>query len=244
MIRIVAQYLSDLYDAEKQLNTPGIDEQDSIDLAELRDSVLLELEELSGGEAAVLEDLQDNRDSSAAELVLQNDDLEGSAPYQSNEKWVNEILLVTIAQSVYSFTEGQIDTLEVIANACPLSDGEAVLKARAMLALIDGGMEVYDDTQLCDPGEERSMATMKGQSFRVYPNPANTELIVECELAAHKESTLLLFNVLGQIVKGVTLTEKANKTVIPVNSLPSGIYWYSLPTFKSTNYSGKIIIQH
>ncbi len=132
--------------------------------------------------------------------------------------------------------------MEAIANTCPLSDGEAVLKARALLALINGSLGVYDE--LCDPGEERLMAVAQSRSFRVYPNPADNAVIVEFDTKASFGKYLLLFNMYGQSVRVIQLTNQDGKIIVGVNDLPSGIYWYALLGSKNANQSGKIIIQH
>jgi len=164
------------------------------------------------------------RATAAANLLPLNAALKGNASYQVNEKLVNQIFLQTIAIGNFEFSETQITSLESITALCPLSDGEAVLRARAMLQLVQGTPADYDDLSVCGGGERSEKDKQNIQSVRVYPNPANNSITIEYPGIGSLNSQLLLFNSLGQIVKEVGLSSDQTSLQVSLTNLSEGVY--------------------
>lgn len=187
---------------------------------------------------------EEARPSAAASLLSQNNGLTGSAAYQANEKTVNEIFLQTVAIGNYDFTAAQIASLEAIAELCPLSDGEAVLRARSLLNLAHETPVPYDDMALCYIGEradgKKKQAAKEGQFVKLFPNPANEAVMIEYRGIDNPDQRIVLYNILGQVVMEIRLPEEQGRIRISVGSLPGGVYWYSLR--ESQNLSGKLLI--
>jgi hypothetical protein len=179
------------------------------------------------------------RATAAANLLPLNAALTGSASYQINEKLVNQIFLQTVAIDNLDFTETQLVSLGNIAALCPLSDGEAVLKARAMLQLVQGSPLNFNDAANC-VGGERSGRHLMVQSIRVYPNPTNGLVTIEYQAANSENIQFLLFNTLGQVVSSVTLPQGQTNIQLPLGDLSEGVYWYTCPGLQNT--SGKLVI--
>ena len=187
------------------------------------------------------------RITAASSLSSQNSNLTGSAVYQTNEKAVNEIFLNTVAINQFSFSESQTSTLRAIADDCPLSGGEAVLRARAMLTLIDESPVAYDDDDLCGVGwrgEEQDQKNQSSSILRVYPNPADNELTIEYHFIGDTGRLLLFYNAYGQLVKEVSLPASGGKANILVKNMTAGVYWYVSPGTNAMALYGKIIINH
>ena len=182
-----------------------------------------------------------SRATAATSLLTLNAALTGSANYQVNEKLVNQIFLQTIAIGSLDFSETQIALLEGIAALCPLSDGEAVLRSRALLQLLQGAPADYDDLSICGGGERSSRKQMTGQSsIRVYPNPANDVLSIDFQGIGEISGQFLMFNALGQIIKEIALHSNDGTTQLPLHGFSDGVYWYVVPGLGA----GKILIQH
>ncbi|MBN8679720.1 MAG: T9SS type A sorting domain-containing protein [Chitinophagales bacterium] len=182
-----------------------------------------------------------SRATAAANLLTLNAALTGSASYQVNEKLVNQIFLQTVAVGNLEFSETQVATLEGIAALCPLSDGEAVLRARAVLQLLQGAPADYDDLSICGGGERSIRKKMTGQSsIRVYPNPANNFLSIDFQSIGEHSCQFLMFNSMGQIIKEIALHSNAGISQLPLQDFSDGVYWYVIPGFGA----GKILIQH
>ena len=187
---------------------------------------------------------ENDRIAAAANLLTQNNALTGIAVYQANEKTVNGIFLQRIAVGNFAFSEPQITSLENIAEGCPLSDGEAVLRARAMLNVLEREPKVYDDFVACYGGErsdnQLKESKQSSQLLRIFPNPAGDVITIEYDGLGNSDQRLVLFNIFGQVAMEITLPEGQGRIQAPVNTLPGGIYWYSMPG--TSIFSGKLII--
>ena len=133
--------------------------------------------------------------------------------------------------------------LETIAGRCPLSDGEAVLQARALLALAHAAPRVYHDESNCISERNGAVKTETMGLIRIYPNPVTDEAIVEYAPANNSEQILLIFNTLGQLVRRVELPENPlGKTAISLKNLPEGLYLFRNYNGPMRINSGKIIV--
>lgn len=185
------------------------------------------------------------RANAAAGLLSQNGALTGNAPYQANEIAVNSIFLQTTAIGNLTLSGPQITTLEAIASQCPLTGGEAVLRARALLELNGNTPLIYNDGTLCNAqrpsGGRDEAATTEGSFIKVYPNPVSNLLTIEyAQKNRNNSAVFLLFDATGRLIYSCELIGSEGKTLIDVQSLPDGIYMYSVPGLSS----GKIQIQH
>ncbi|MFN0216286.1 MAG: T9SS type A sorting domain-containing protein [Saprospiraceae bacterium] len=183
---------------------------------------------------------EENRATAAANLLTLNAALTGTASYQVNEKLINQIFLQTVAIGNLEFSEIQISSLEGIAELCPLSDGEAVLRARAMLQLVQGTLVDYDDISICGIEERSEMNNQDVMSVRIYPNPTNNSVTIEYSGIGSSNNQFLLFNTLGQVVKNITLPDGQGSLQLPLRELSEGVYWYVIPG--ASNTSGKFLI--
>ncbi|MBL7774868.1 MAG: T9SS type A sorting domain-containing protein [Saprospiraceae bacterium] len=239
--------LDSLRALEQQLFADEVTPQDSIALSGLRNNLLVSLTEAAGAKNELLGIIDTVRALAADSLLVTNTDLTDlETPYADNEKLVNDILLRTVAKGLFSFSTQDSITLASIAASCPLSDGEPVLWARALLAFVQEHPEVYDDEATCSALEQISAlhAAAKTGRLRVYPNPAKDYLMVEFSKPDAEGATFLLFNSLGQLKKIVALPNDGEKVQCSLSDLPPGIYWYLVPALTTAPNSGKVIIHH
>jgi len=184
------------------------------------------------------------RATAAGNLLTLNGALSGTASYQVNEKTVNQLFLQSAAIGNIELSEAQVSTLEIIAALCPLSDGEAVLRARALLELVQESPAVYDDFVICYGGE-RSINKLKksgssGQSLKLYPNPASDAVTIEYSGLGSSDQRLLLFNVFGQAALEIALPDGHGSVQVSLSALPAGVYWYAL--LGVGHISGKLVV--
>lgn len=238
--------LTDLADVEAQLYVTGIDQQDSVDFSNERDAILEILLEVSADREALVSTLQSTRNSVITNLLSQNAGLTGSNAYQAYEKTVNEIFLNTIAGGVFSLTAAEADTLRNIAMSCPLLNGEAVLRARAMLLMVEETPVEYDDEQLCSLVEQRAgrQSVAHTATLIVYPNPANEEISFQYQFPDTESRCLFIFNALGQIVRIISFPDVNGIITIPTQSMNEGLHWYHVPAVRGDSKQGKFTIQH
>lgn len=239
--------LAGLTGVEAQLYATNISPQDSADLSDHRDSLLEALNQIFTDREVLANTFQSARDSVIISLLSQNAALAGSNNYQICEKTVNEIFLNTIAAGIFAFSEAEADTLRNIAMSCPLLNGEAVLRARAMLLMTEETPVEYDDEILCDISEQRtdhSQQLTHSSSLTVYPNPANEAIIFQYQFAGTEIKRLFIFNALGQTIQIIPLPDAKGMLSVPVKSLSEGLYWYYAPAKNGDSKQGKFIIRH
>ncbi|MCC7244858.1 MAG: T9SS type A sorting domain-containing protein, partial [Saprospiraceae bacterium] len=234
--------LDDLTLLEQQQAAYGLSAADSSLLAQQRLDVLEDIAQSSAALTTLAAKWQQERSNTSANLLTQNNQLSGSANYQQYEKTVNGIWLQTIAQGVLEFNAAQTSTLQTIANACPLSDGEAVLRARTMLALVQNTPLVYDDQTNCSFGRpgERTFASGTPLNVLVYPNPTEGKINILFD-AENSSANLTITNALGQLVYQMRLLQKDE--TVDLHRLANGIYTYTIIGDNGSVKSGQITIQ-
>lgn len=236
--------LDSLARLERQLYAPGTGEQDSLDLSEQRAALRSAIQQWASARSVLLGIIDSLRAIAADTLLTQNatlPDLE--TPYADHEKTVNDIELRTVMHGIFTIEAQDSLTLEAIAALCPLSAGEAVLRARALLTLAWETPQWYDDEAACL--EERGQRASKPAPavLRVYPNPATNGITVEYAGGRNAErQTFLLFNSLGQPVKTVVLPAEQNTTRVLLHDLPAGLYWYQVNGGQIAVRTSKIVV--
>lgn len=81
-----------------------------------------------------------------------------------------------------------------------------------------------------------------GYGWQMFPNPATASVQLQLNLPNGKTALWQLFNRLGQEVASVALTGQA-QTVVPLNGLPSGFYFYRLTIDGQLAKGGKLVVQ-
>lgn len=200
------------------------------------------------GYAAKWANIQTVRTAAVPTLLSQNAALTGTAPYQVNEKAVNEIFLQTVASGVVLPTSAQKGVLEAIAVQCPLSGGEAVLRARALLVALGSMPVVYDDEVLCFPSlypvEDRSRGAMQVPGLWVFPNPTAGQLNVAWYGDNEASKTFVLYDLNGKTLQELTLEGASGSTHLDLGHLSSGIYVYLIKGGQQPIITGKVSVQH
>lgn len=242
----ILEGLDNLARLERQLYAPGIGEQDSLALSEQRAALRSAIQQWASARSVLLGIIDSLRAIAADTLLTQNANLPDlETPYADHEKTVNDIELRTVLHGIFTIEAQDSLTLEAIAALCPLSAGEAVLRARALLTLAWETPQWYDDEAACL--EERGQRASKPAPavLRVYPNPATNGITVEYAGGRNAEGqTFLLFNSLGQAVKTMVLPGEQGFAHIELNGIPAGIYWYTTTGALPGQRPGKVIILH
>jgi hypothetical protein len=137
-----------------------------------------------------------------------------------------------------TLTSIQQTTLEYIAAQCPLTGGDAVLRARLLLQSVSNIPIRYNDETACAiiPRNDNHTEIVNGVTFSIAPNPNNGEFAVQYSGFGE----LFLFNAYGQIIRSILLPEGGNKMQINLSNLPSGVYTCFMPGTEVQ----KIVIQH
>ena len=214
---------------------------DSLALENLRSQTLDTIIYIQAQRSQKLANLQAARSFGATALLGQNNALGGAASYQLNEKAVNDVLLRTVAMGLDSFSAAQQQTLSDIAEQCPLADGEAVLRARALRSLYHTAPVLYTD--ICNEDRERKeSAKPQAAVLNLFPNPASQMVYLDYRIESG-EARFELWNTLGQVMKNVSLNAADNFGGVSTAELPGGIYVYRLMIADKLVQSGTLSIQ-
>jgi len=81
--------------------------------------------------------------------------------------------------------------------------------------------------------------------FRLYPNPANTEVTLEYSVAQNDEAVLNLMDVTGRVVSSQKLVSGDHSTVaVNVADIASGVYYSDLRVNGQSVQKDKLVVQH
>ena len=180
-------------------------------------------------------------------LAVQNAAILTNNIWEENEKIINAIRLTTLTEGVKTFDATKIEILLSIATQCVFAGGDAVYRARALYAWATGNM-VLEDAELCQ-GKVKNRADNKtaastntiANSLQLYPNPANTELVVQWQ--SDTDSRLTIFNSLGQAVYTQILPDDKAVHTISTPAFRNGMYVVMVENGSQRKFQ-KIIIQH
>jgi hypothetical protein len=216
----------------------------------------------------VLADSNNIADTELWETKLQeaknaNTDIPNTAIFISNAKNINEIYLQSLEFGADSLSEAQWETIENLANSCPYISGDAVYKAREIMANKNPSIN-YNDLQICNSqGFYRTTKAsglaqrlqqvnadysankniLKNATAFVYPNPATNLINLNYNLQNSETATLFIYNLIGEELIQFKMITNKNLKNININTLGSGLYTYKfIPTIGNVS-SGKLIIK-
>jgi hypothetical protein len=240
------QGLGQLAQTEALLNTSGLSQQDSITLAAQRNSIKQGLVNITIQRENKLNTIANTRLSVSNSMLTQNNNLTGTGDFRTNEKTVNDIYLQTVAVGNNTFSAVQLVSLQAIAAQCPLSGGEAVLRARDMLTLTQDAPIFYNNVTNCGsnlrPSENRAPELPINGFVKMNPNPASGNTVIQYTFASEGlERNLLLFNLFGQQVAKVILPDLEGEVALSTQTLPSGVYHYVVT---NSTVKGNLVISH
>jgi hypothetical protein len=77
-----------------------------------------------------------------------------------------------------------------------------------------------------------------------YPNPASTVVSLDYDLKDVNDTKLVIYNLLGSVVRDVHITDVIGKIKVNVSDLDEGIYFYSLLVNNETVKTQKLVVKH
>jgi Secretion system C-terminal sorting domain len=77
-----------------------------------------------------------------------------------------------------------------------------------------------------------------------YPNPANSYAQIGCNLGSSKNAKIIIYNMLGSVVREIKIADKQNLVTISTAELKSGMYLYSLISNDKVIASKKLLVNH
>jgi hypothetical protein len=154
-----------------------------------------------------------------------------------------------------SLSLAQINALRGLAKKCPLWEGKAVFKARALLELYDSAETLYLDTNCnCNPAGENgghrprkrnngdsSSSTINPQ-FNLYPNPNNGGFTLEYQLTIGQIGEFEIFDLTGKKLADYSLNASEIKMNFNEDALDNGVYLYKIIVDNNAAKIDKLVI--
>jgi hypothetical protein len=220
--------------------------QDSIAFTAQRQTWQDSLAQLSALQDSLSQDWAGQWKQDAISLQFETGYLPDTAQYEENHRIVREILLDKFAEGDLALDSLETVQLEAIASQCPLSGGDAVFEARALL-----NKGVYDDAALCNGGGQSAASKVKKEvsgtaKLKAIPNPASSvfSLILPQPLEKGATAQILIFDQLGREVFHRSITGPINLAELDAATWPSGLYGCTLMLENGRVFTTFVLIQH
>ncbi|NBC05593.1 MAG: hypothetical protein GVY26_00185 [Bacteroidetes bacterium] len=171
-----------------------------------------------------------SRSSSLTQATLLNSLVTTDSTYDTNERFVNELYLSTIAQGYLPDDELDIEQLWSIATQCPLQGGDAVFRARSIYRLFNP-LIYFPDDSLCQSDSLELRQPLKPESqppaltYHLFPNPSQgqaPQLVFSNTLSQSAEIQVLRIN--GSTVSNLPVRSGVRQTIITNTVLQPGVY--------------------
>ncbi|MBX2926375.1 MAG: T9SS type A sorting domain-containing protein [Saprospiraceae bacterium] len=229
---------------------PEADSVETISLWSERTTLVNSLSNLDTDNRSIVEDIQDFISNEAGKLLSQNGSIAVAEDYEVNEKTVNAIYLSWLVAGFEALDSIQLTSLEVIAEQCPITGGNAVYRARAFLAVLTGEMPCYDDDAACSPPpslrtpwQQQPLVSISELELSVYPNPADRELILQWKDVSTEPGETHLFDLYGRLVKRSVIGSGETEQTISLQDVANGLY-FVLVRINGMRAIRRILVQH
>jgi len=222
--------------------------QDSLDILDRRTEALDSLTAITIRAASKDSLTLLGRSVAADDLVDWNNDITDTLQFISNERVIHDVFLNTVLVGERGLTSTQKGNLEDIAGQCPFIGGNAVFRARALLAAYIGQAYYSDDSlyivteSLISPPQALRKSLGELQGITLYPNPADNSVTLLAKEIFLDPGHISLYDLTGRLLKQVVLASGQRQWNIDVADLSPGLYLYRI-TKDNRNYaSGKLSI--
>ncbi len=225
----IAQYIAQIRQLDSLYSLNG-NPQHLAQIDVLQDS----LSSKTAQENLIWSNIQTTRDNTATLLDVDNSNIAVSAVFEDNEKKVNEVYLNSIAKGNADYTADQLAILQFVAGQCPWDGGNAVFRARGMLALVQ--RVIFNDESMCEAkslpedynqGEKTVIEDIfvENDYLKLYPNPAQNYISIELQSKIDdKIESVEIFNLNGQKLKSFLNTSAQELLQIELESMSEGMY--------------------
>jgi hypothetical protein len=135
-------------------------------------------------------------------------------------------------------------TLLAIASQCPLSGGDAVFEARALL-----GLDSFDDADLCNYSQSAAGRAeelpVKSGILKALPNPSSGDFTLQLPYKLEKGVTarLSVFDPLGRLALTRIVPEGTSELLIDATSWRGGVYACTVALSSGEVYSAIVVIE-
>jgi hypothetical protein len=240
----IVQLMNELYDVSRDVYRNAPDSLTILWLQAQMTEKRNKITQVQANRSVRMLNLNTSFSNNAISLLSQNNGLTALTTYEGNEKIVNEIFFQSMITPNSNLSPLQIATLTNIANQCPHTGGEGVLRARGMLRHTQVTPVYYNDDALCaaePPIEERSTPEAR---IDVFPNPvSNGQVFVNYQFTdAENQHTIQVYDLLGSLVVEQDLRGVIGNATIQLPANTNAIFTFSIFSHSAVLKKGKIVV--
>jgi len=204
-----------------------------------KNTALRGIESARNGEAAIRNQVLQQRASELDSLSALNDGILPNGIHEENRKAMNEILIKIGLQQALDTNDMAV--IEGIAHQCISEGGQVVYLAWVMLPACETEQYQYEEEEICERSSNQGNNSQRllPTTAKIYPNPVSNRLNVV--FPAEVNGTLKLVNANGFVVETTELTN-ATSFELDASRLPAGFYLLTLPVREGQTETRKIII--
>ncbi len=186
-----------------------------------------------------------------------NSSISSSNTLEQNMVTVNRYRLKWICGGIDSLSANEKDTLATLAKMCPFIGGTAVYRARSIYSEIEptdmndvvicnaagvykNGSGAEDEDETIDPS---LLAALGDSHFKIYPNPASTQVTVDYSLNLEEQGELIFYDLLGREYMRTGLSATVNHVTLSTTHLPKGVYLCKYAVNGLTRSTKKLVIE-
>lgn len=157
--------------------------------------------------------------------IVQNDlnKLSTENSFERNEEFVQQLFLKSLLGQVEKISNTDIERLKKLADANPNAEGNAVYKARTILARLESKTAL--DFEISTTDFELSSTPSKQISqelnLEIFPNPTSDILFVELPQVDLKNTSATIYDLTGNRI----LSQSMKEQIFNVSSLAEGFYF-------------------
>jgi Secretion system C-terminal sorting domain len=192
------------------------------------------------------------------EIATLNENLEAATAITEHEQWINTILLYLAHHNIEEMEPTTLAQVKTLALECPYIAGDAVFKARHILAPLETNVR-YDDLNICNNqgvykggvntfnienqillgSSEDGQQSNTINNAKIYPNPSDGILKIDYSIA--DDGILQLYDISGRLIRTIALPKDTRHIVTEIDDLIVGIYTYKITVSGILLSNGKLV---
>lgn len=185
---------------------------------------------------------QSEYDDRLDDLLALNNTLNATENWEIAEKDINGLFFRYCGGLIQTFTSGQQDQIETIAEACPQYYGPGVYKARYLLQEITGTERHYFENQ-CVPEERSDKKLVRSSAFTILPNPASDRALVRLpEQVFQTGGSITLRSADGRVILAREYLPGTREYALDLIKTLPGVYWLTVQAENLAALTAKLII--
>ena len=181
------------------------------------------------------------------EAELQNDYVVNGELPETNSKLINEIEIEYLERGYdIQYLIDNFSAILSVAQQCPYAGGNAVIRARVWISMINDSIEYNDNAVCLQSGIYRLGVDITSEKINdeiiIQPNPAGDYITVITKSISSENCKIEIRNTLNEIVYDDVFDCKKQKHNINISNLRQGVYSITVNAVGKKSIINKLII--